>query len=89
MIEKEITINSKTGLHARPAALFAQCASKFDSKVTILKDDVEVDGKSIMGLMLLAAGYNTRIRIKADGVDEKEAISALATLVESDFNSGK
>lgn len=87
MIEKEITINNKTGLHARPAALFAQCASKFDSKVTILKDDVEVDGKSIMGLMLLAAGFNTRIRIKADGVDESEAMCALSLLVENNFNN--
>jgi len=85
MKTKDVLIQSKTGLHARPAAMFAQCANKFNAKVTISKDGMEVDGKSIMGLMLLAAGYNSSITITADGEDESEALNELSGLVESNF----
>ncbi|PKK91901.1 MAG: phosphocarrier protein HPr [Candidatus Wallbacteria bacterium HGW-Wallbacteria-1] len=85
MKSKDVLIQSKTGLHARPAAMFAQCANRFNARVTITKDGMEVDGKSIMGLMLLAAGYNSSITIKADGDDENEALAELSGLVESNF----
>lgn len=85
MVEKIITIKNKLGLHARPAALMVQTAARFKSRIKIFKDDQEVDGKSIMGLMTLAACSGASIRLLADGPDETEAISALEKLVESGF----
>ncbi|MDD5687852.1 MAG: HPr family phosphocarrier protein [Elusimicrobia bacterium] len=85
MIEKTVKIKNKLGLHARPAALFVQTTSKFKSSVKIIKEGQEVDGKSIMGLMMLAAGMDTELRILANGEDENELIKAVEALVDRKF----
>jgi phosphocarrier protein HPr len=85
MIDKTFVIKNKLGLHARPAALMVQTASKFKSKVKIVKDSHEVDGKSIMGLMTLAACAGSGLRIIVEGEDEKEALNSLGNLIESGF----
>ena len=85
MMEKVFVIKNKLGLHARPAALLVQTASKFKSKVKIIKDGQEVDGKSIMGLMTLAACAGSSLKVVADGEDEKEVIDSMGRLVESGF----
>lgn len=81
MIEKVVKIENKLGLHARPASLFVKTAGQFECDIKIIKDDVEVNGKSIMGVMMLAAEKGSEITIKADGVDEKEAIDSLEKLI--------
>ncbi|MBA7659126.1 HPr-like protein Crh [subsurface metagenome] len=85
MQEKELAIENKAGLHARPAALFVQTANKFESQIIVARGDREVNGKSIMGIMMLAAGKGTRIRIKVEGSDEEEAIRKLEELVLDKF----
>lgn len=85
MIEKTVKIKNKLGMHARPASLFVQTTSKFKSTVIVLKDGHEVDGKSIMGLMMLAAGFGSELKILADGIDENELIAAIENLVERKF----
>ena len=84
LIEKEIVIKNKQGLHARPAALFVQLANKFDSTISIKRQSQEVNGKSIMGILLLAAEKGSRITLIADGSDAPEAIEQLARLLEKD-----
>lgn len=86
MIEKTITIKNKLGLHARPAALFVQTSSRFNSTVTVVKDGQNVDGKSIMGLMMLAAGLGTDLRVLAHGADENEVLAALEELSNRKFD---
>ncbi len=86
MEEATITILNKLGIHVRPAALIVQLASKFESEIKLNKDGVEVDAKSIMGVMMLAAGMGSKLKITAEGRDEKEAIAALGGLVEAKFN---
>ena len=76
-IEKEITILNDQGLHARPAALFVQIAAKYNAKITVKKDAERVSGKSIMGILMLAAQKNTKITIEADGDDAEAAIAEL------------
>lgn len=88
MITKEITVLNKLGIHARPAAQFVRVASRFKSDVTVEKDDESVDGKSIMGLMMLAVGCGAEITVHAEGVDEEEAIAALQELVDGRFGEG-
>jgi len=85
MQEKTFVIKNKLGLHARPAAVMVQTAAKFKSRVKIIKDGQEVDGKSIMGLMTLAACAGSSVTIAAEGPDEVEALKALSELVESGF----
>lgn len=85
MQEKVVIIRNKLGLHARPAAMLVQTASKFKSKIKIHKDDQEVDGKSIMGIMTLAAASGSDLRIIVDGDDESDAMKALEQLVETGF----
>lgn len=85
MPQREFTIQNKLGIHARPAAQFVKTASRFSSEVRVEKDGEEVDGKSIMGLMMLAAGNGSVIAVTADGPDEEEAINALAGLVDRRF----
>jgi len=85
MQERTVTIKNKLGLHARPAALLVQSAAKFKSRIKIWKDDQEVDGKSIMGLMTLAASSGSNLRIVIEGPDENEAIEALSNLINSGF----
>ena len=81
VVKKKITIKNKLGLHARPAALFVQTANKYDCYITVKKDAEEVNGKSIMGIMMLAAGKGDVIRIKADGDDADKALDELVKLL--------
>ena len=76
-IEKEITILNTQGLHARPAALFVQIAVKYDSTVTVAKDTESVNGKSIIGILMLGAQQHSKIKITVNGDDAKEAIEEL------------
>ena len=85
MIETELVIRNQLGLHARACALFVKAAAKFQSNVLVSRDDLEVNGKSIMGVMMLAAEEGSTIRVKAEGPDEAEAIAALTELVEGKF----
>ncbi len=84
--ENDVTIVNKYGLHARPAAEFVKLANRFRSEVFIRKDDVEVSGKSIMGVMMLAAECGSTVHIRAAGDDSGEAVEALAALVRNRFN---
>jgi phosphocarrier protein HPr len=86
MAEKTFTVKNRLGLHARPAALFVQTTNRFRSSVKVSKGDVEVDGKSIMGLMMLAAEEGAKVRIVANGEDEKDVLSALEQLFQNKFN---
>ena len=85
MVEKKITIKNKLGLHARAAVKFVNLANRFVSSVKIEKDGNEIDGKSILGILTLAAVQGTRINLKISGKDEKAALRALVTLVENKF----
>ena len=76
-ITKEVNILNKQGLHARPAALFVQIASKHDSEIIVGKDGERVNGKSIMGILMLAAEYQSTITLEADGQDAQNAINEL------------
>lgn len=86
MIEKALTITPKLGLHARPAAMFVQAAGRFKSTIMVSKDGVEINGKSVMGLLLLAAEHGSKIILKAEGPDEKLAIETLEKLFERKFD---
>jgi phosphocarrier protein len=81
----EVTIVNKYGLHARPAAEFVKLANRFRSEVFIRKDDVEVSGKSIMGVMMLAAEFGSTVHIRARGDDSRAAVDALVELVQNRF----
>jgi phosphocarrier protein HPr len=83
-----LKIKNKLGIHARPASVFVRLASTFDSDISIEKDGEHVNGKSLIGLLMLAAGHNSTIKISADGRDSEEAIDALEKLVNSnvEFN---
>lgn len=83
--EKRIKIENQLGLHARPAALFVQTASKYKSKIFVRKGNLEVNGKSIMGVMMLAAESGSELIVRAEGHDALEAISALVKLVKEKF----
>lgn len=78
----EVEIKNKAGLHARPSSLFVQVATGFDSEITVRYDDEEINGKSIMGLMLLAAEQGRKLELEADGNDENEMLEALKKLIE-------
>ena len=82
---RDVTIQNKYGLHARPAAEFVKLANRFTSDVWVRKEDVEVSGKSIMGVMMLAAEFGSTIQIRAVGEDSGDAVQALAGLVNSRF----
>jgi len=85
MFERSVEIRNELGLHARPAQLFVQTADKFDSEIILSKDGLEVNGKSIMGVMMLAAGQGSTLVIRAEGSDEREAVSDLVALIEGKF----
>ena len=85
MPSKQLTISNKLGIHARPAAQFVKTASKFESDIRVEKDGEEGDGKSIMGLMMLAAGHGSVLTIIAEGTDAEDALNSLGTLLESNF----
>ncbi len=82
---REVEIRNELGLHARPSARFVEQANKFRSKISVRKEDQLVNGKSVMGLMTLAAAKGTRMIIEADGQDAGEAVEALARLIEEKF----
>ena len=83
-IKKKIIVKNKLGLHARPAAVFVQLANKFDATITVKKDKTSVNGKSIMGILMLAAEYGSVIQLQADGTDAKKAILELEELLTKD-----
>lgn len=86
MVERNLEIKNKLGLHARAAAKFVHVASRFKSDIKIRKGDEEVDGKSILGILLLAAGLGSAIILRADGPDEREALDAIEQLIEAKFD---
>lgn len=85
MVEKILTVKNRAGIHARPASMIAQAANKFESEITLEKDSIVVNAKSIMGVITMAAGYNTTIVLKAEGGDEQEAAAAIERLFETRF----
>ena len=85
LAEKVLTVRNRAGIHARPAALIAQTANKFASEVLMERDGTVVNAKSIMGVITIAAGYNTTVTVKAEGADAEEAVKALETLFENKF----
>lgn len=85
MIEKTFTIECEQGFHMRPAQLMMETATKFQSDITVIKEDEETNAKSILGLMSLGLEKGTEVRIQADGPDEAEAMKAVEELVESNF----
>jgi phosphocarrier protein HPr len=85
MAERNVTIMNKNGLHARPAAEIVKTASKFSSDIVIVRDELEVNGKSIMGVMMLAAECGATITLRASGPDEDGAVDAIASLIAGKF----
>jgi len=85
VLEKKFTIKNKLGLHARPAAMFVQLASKFECEVSIRKGRQKVNGKSIMGLMTLAARPGSQVVVTLEGADAKKALASIEELFENNF----
>ena len=85
MISRSFTIRNKLGLHARPSAQLTQTASRFQSEVFIAKDARRVNAKSIMGVMMLAAGTGSVVTVEASGSDEAQAVQAMGELIDSGF----
>jgi phosphocarrier protein len=85
MAERNVTIVNKNGLHARPAAEIVKTASKFTSDIIIVRDELEVNGKSIRGVMMLAAECGAEVTLRASGPDESAAVEAIAKLISSKF----
>jgi phosphocarrier protein HPr len=85
MVEKIVTIKNRAGIHARPAALLVQTANRFSSNIYLEKDGEKINSKSIMGILTLAATYNSPIKIIADGSDEEDAVQTIAQLFETKF----
>ena len=89
MRERRLEIRNRLGLHARAAAKFVQAAGRFASQVRLIKDGEEVDGKSILGILLLAAPQGSEVLVRCEGDDEAQAIDAISTLVEDRFGEGE
>ena len=85
MTSRAVTVVNQLGMHARAAAKFVHLATRYEAQVTVARDQREMDGKSIMGILLLAAARGSTITISADGADERDAVAALVALVESGF----
>ena len=85
MTSRQVTVVNQLGLHARAAARFVHLATRFSSQIRVSRDAKVMDGKSIMGILLLAAGRGTSLTITAEGTDEDAAVAALVQLVESGF----
>ncbi|MBV6521438.1 MAG: Phosphocarrier protein HPr [Gemmatimonadaceae bacterium] len=85
MVERTVQIVNENGLHARPAAEIVKAAARYKSNVTLARDDVEVNGKSIMGVMLLAAECGAVLTLRAEGPDASDAVDALAALIANKF----
>ena len=89
MLKKKITVRNKLGLHARAAVKFVNLANRFISSVKIVKDGAEIDGKSILGILTLAAVQGSQITLKVSGKDEDTALEALVTLINDKFQEKK
>ena len=89
MIEQTFTIINNLGLHARAAAKFVKTTAKFDSDITVERNDRTVNGKSIMGVMMLAAAKDTQITVQAEGDDAQQALEAIETLINNYFGEGE
>jgi phosphocarrier protein HPr len=85
-VEKDVPIVNRLGLHARPAAMFVRIASRYRSEVWVAKEGEEVNGKSIMGLMMLAAGQGSKLHIRCEGPDADKALEELEQLINARFN---
>jgi phosphocarrier protein HPr len=85
-VKKELVIVNKLGIHARPAAMFVKTANQFNCEVFVEKDGETVNGKSIMGLMMLAAGPGSKIRVQADGADAAQAVHEIEALIKRKFD---
>ena len=85
-VTKELVVLNKLGIHARPAAMFVRTANRFDCEIFVEKDGERVNGKSIMGLMMLAAGQGSKLRIRCDGPDADKAMEELEELIKAGFN---
>ena len=85
MTEKLITISNRAGIHARPAAVLVQAAKDYKSSIYFEKGNDQINAKSIMGILTLAAAYGTELKIVAEGEDEKEAVETIAHLFETKF----
>jgi phosphocarrier protein HPr len=88
MTSRSVPVVNQLGMHARAAAKFVHLAARFQSHITVAREAREMDGKSIMGLLLLAAARGSIVTISADGADERQAVDALAELVASGFGEG-
>lgn len=86
MISRDLEIKNKLGLHARAAAKLVHCAARFKSDIKVRKGEEEVDGKSILGILLLAAGRGAIITVTANGEDEQEAIAEIEKLIDAKFD---
>ena len=86
-MEREFTISNPEGLHARPAAKFVKLSNRFESDIWVRRDDEEVNGKSIMGLMMLAAEQGATILVTADGTDAEDALAQIGALIDSGFTA--
>ncbi|HCX73046.1 MAG TPA: HPr family phosphocarrier protein [Candidatus Cloacimonas sp.] len=86
MIKTKVTIKNKLGMHARPATMLVKAASKYRSDFKIIKGDMEINGKSIMGVMTLAAEQGSELELVADGVDEEHLIKEISTMFENKFD---
>ncbi len=84
LIKKELVVKNKQGLHARPAAIFVQVANKFDARITVRRDAEEVNGKSIMGILMLGAEKGSLIIIEADGADAEKALEELEKIISTE-----
>jgi phosphotransferase system HPr (HPr) family protein len=85
MIEKEVQIRNKLGLHARAAVKFVNLANRYSASVKVIKDDTEIDGKSILGILTLAAVQGSSVKLRVSGKDQEEAMNALTALVKDKF----
>ena len=85
MVKREVTVTNRAGIHARPAAMIVQTASRYDSRIMLGKDSDQINAKSIMGIITLGAGYETVLTLSVEGPDEQEAADAVATLFENRF----
>jgi phosphocarrier protein HPr len=86
MIEREVSIKNRSGLHTRPAATLVKTAARFKAEFFIYKDGMEINGKSIIGVMTLAAEQGAKLLLRFDGADEEEAAAAVVALFESGFD---
>jgi phosphocarrier protein len=85
MIERTVVIQNRLGLHARACSVFVKQAAKFTSHVFLSRDGLEVNGKSILGVMMLAAERGAELQLRVDGADEKEAMEALVKVIDDKF----